>query len=143
MQVLKNLFGLNKKIAASEIAIKNSNGEGVTLDEFLNTLDVYSTEEQIIGTWIDGKPLYRKVLDIGQYTWIIGDNSFAHNIANLDIMINIDYTMQYTNGKWYSNWDGIDRENWVTDTTNLIIASTGDAKFNKFYLILEYTKTTD
>lgn len=26
--------------------------------------DIYSTEEQQIGTWIDGKPLYRKVLNI-------------------------------------------------------------------------------
>ena len=24
--------------------------------------EVYSTEEQVIGTWIDGKPIYRKVL---------------------------------------------------------------------------------
>lgn len=25
--------------------------------------DVYSTEEQVVGTWIDGKPLYRRVLE--------------------------------------------------------------------------------
>ena len=35
MQVLKNLFGLNKKISASEIAIKNSDGEAIALDEYL------------------------------------------------------------------------------------------------------------
>lgn len=35
------------------------------LEELVGTLnkkDTYSTEEQVIGTWIDGKPLYRKVL---------------------------------------------------------------------------------
>ena len=32
MQVLKNLFGLNKKISASEIAIKDSNNNASTLD---------------------------------------------------------------------------------------------------------------
>lgn len=26
--------------------------------------DVYSTEEQVIGTWVDGKPIYRRVFNI-------------------------------------------------------------------------------
>lgn len=40
MQVLSNLFGLNKKINASDIAIKNSDGEAITLDEYLNSQKV-------------------------------------------------------------------------------------------------------
>lgn len=35
MEVLKNLFGLNKKISASEIAIKDSNNNASTLDIYL------------------------------------------------------------------------------------------------------------
>ena len=35
MKVLKNLFGLNKKISASEIAIKDSNNNASTLDIYL------------------------------------------------------------------------------------------------------------
>ena len=35
MQVLSNLFGLNKKISASEIAIKDSNNNVSTLDIYL------------------------------------------------------------------------------------------------------------
>lgn len=31
--------------------------------------EVYSAEEQVIGTWVDGKPLYRRVFNIG-YTII-------------------------------------------------------------------------
>lgn len=31
-----------------------------------NVLDVYSTEETIIGTWIDGSPIYRKVVEYGK-----------------------------------------------------------------------------
>lgn len=37
MKVLSNIFGLNKKINASDIAIKNSDGEAITLDEYLNS----------------------------------------------------------------------------------------------------------
>lgn len=31
----------------------------------LNKANTYSTDEQVIGIWIDGKPIYRKVIDIG------------------------------------------------------------------------------
>lgn len=38
-----------------------------------STLDNYSTEEQIVGTWIDGKPIYRRVVEFTfsstQNTW--------------------------------------------------------------------------
>jgi hypothetical protein len=40
--------------------LSKGNG-GVTISK----KDVYSTEEQEIGTWIDGKPIYRKVMSIG------------------------------------------------------------------------------
>ena len=30
--------------------------------------NTYSTEEQVIGTWIDGKPIYRKVIALGQFS---------------------------------------------------------------------------
>ena len=51
----------NKKIYT-----KNDNGG---YEEFYSEEEhnkqVYSTSEQRIGTWIDGKPIYRKVLDCG------------------------------------------------------------------------------
>lgn len=65
MQVLSNLFGLNKKISANDIAVKSSNNKAKTLDAFLNNGygNIYSTNEIVIGRWIDGKPIYRKVLN--------------------------------------------------------------------------------
>lgn len=43
-----------------KLSVRNSNG---VYEEFAKkSEEVYSTEEQIIGTWIDGKPLYRKVI---------------------------------------------------------------------------------
>lgn len=107
---------------------------------------VYSTEETICGVWLN-KPLYRKVLDIGRYTWSYGDNTFNHYISNMDALINLEYVMQYTNGRWYKSWDYINTKNWTAGAVNVIIGnadtSTVGTTFNKFYLILEYTKTTD
>ena len=33
--------------------------------EYLSALPTYSTTEQVVGTWINGKPLYRKVVPFG------------------------------------------------------------------------------
>ena len=63
MKVLSNLFKNDTIINVNAIAVKNSNGVAITLDEYLNNRDIYSTDEQIVGTWVDGKPIYRKVID--------------------------------------------------------------------------------
>ena len=34
----------------------------------LKDMNVYSTEEKIVGTWIDGKPIYRKVIEAATST---------------------------------------------------------------------------
>ena len=46
--------------------------------------DNYSTEEQVVGTWIDGKPLYRKVVIIDNPS-----NKMTFSIANIDEAINV------------------------------------------------------
>lgn len=51
MQVLKNLFGLNKKISASEIAIKKDN-KGVPLDSYLSDSTIYDSGSNSNGEWI-------------------------------------------------------------------------------------------
>ena len=55
----------------------------------------YSTEEQVIGTWIDGKPIYEKTL---QYVMTNSDDGFALIGADIDKVISIDGTAQTTDG---------------------------------------------
>lgn len=47
----------------------------------------YSTDEKIIGTWIDGKPLCQKTINTGA---LQGgqDNQILHGISNFDALIN-------------------------------------------------------
>ena len=52
-----NLMQDNAENAINEVA---TNIEQLTTD--VENKHTYSTEEQVIGTWIDGKPLYRKVI---------------------------------------------------------------------------------
>jgi hypothetical protein len=45
---------------------KSSSKKDAYSCDYVNKLNTYSEEEQIVGFWIDGKPLYRKVYDCGK-----------------------------------------------------------------------------
>lgn len=149
MKVLSNLFGLNKKINASDVAIKKNN-KGVTLDNYLNNLNEYSTEETVIGKWYDGKPIYRKMLNsVG----LAGNTkkSIAYNIDNLDkiwiengFAINalriVTVPMVGYNGNLSEKVDV-----WIEKQENVVklYANGGWGNDWTFYVIINYTKTTD
>lgn len=110
-----------------------------------NVFADYSTSEvKLPIKWVDSKPIYRKVLDLGAVNWTNGDKTFNHNITNLGCMISIKWTGYYNqNTSWYTQWDGINIHNWIASPTQIKLYSSGNATFSKNYLILEYTKTTD
>ena len=117
----------------------------------VNKLNTYSTEEVRIGTWIDGKPLYRKVFT---GTKVSGSNTTI-NISEL----NVDHIYFY--GSITGNADGSGgtyefplnyyetstayiRVNLHRKYSNFTIKSSDGTYFNgTFNLIIEYTKTTD
>ena len=110
---------------------------------YINKLGSYSTTEVKTGkTWL-GKPIYSKVLDIGSYNWTNGANVFNHNVSNFDVLVDLDYVMQWTNNNWYKNWDHLDNGNWVANSTGITMYCTSVTYFKQVYLIIEYTKTTD
>lgn len=112
--------------------------------------DVYSTTEQKIGTWIDGKPLYRKVVE-QTLTSSAGQN-FNLEITNLDKIVWYGGTFVASNGVTFplpSNAvPGAD--SYMMGIQN--IQANQDLYFNMgnnvkqagtLYLRVEYTKTTD
>lgn len=113
-------------------------------------LEEYSTTEKIIGTWIDGKPIYRKVLNgVG----LAGNTkkSIAYNIDNLDkiwiengFAINalrtVTVPMVGYNGNLSEKVDV-----WIEKQENVVklYANGGWGNDWTFYIIINYTKTTD
>lgn len=107
----------------------------------------YSTNEEVIGTWIDGSTLYRKTFDIGNLL-NNGTKTVAHGISNLKYVVN-------WSGTCYSTADaGYCRPIPLSDTTatNTIRLDVGDGNINiktasdwsayKAFVTLEYTKTS-
>ena len=108
---------------------------------------VYSLEERVIGSWL-GKPLYRKVIDVGTVSTSIHD--VYHEIDNLETAVNYwarcsrpNTIIQNKIPATYTGW-----EIWLYDfTTEKIRLRLSDSQLTSgvqnLQVILEYTKTTD
>jgi hypothetical protein len=133
-EVVNSLDGNEENMAPSVAAI--------------NKLNRYSTEEQKIGTWIDGKPLYRKVIDCGALP-DTNTKNVSTNLPNTRIRkiegTAINASNNYVLPLPYH--DVINANDSVTilcDNNSNIMLITGKSRvdFNA-YVTLEYTKTTD
>lgn len=106
----------------------------------------YSTEEQVVGTWIDGKPIYQKTVDCGA----LPKNSSKEIDTGLSNVIVVDmrgiaYKSSY--GHTLPNPAmGNALEEWYYDySTNKIVITTHEdrSSYTNVYVTLRYTKTTD
>lgn len=111
-----------------------------------NNLHDYSTEEKIVGKWIDGKNIYEKVINTG---YLSNNSSINVNIENLNIDSVIELRgMCYTDDKKNirpitlgtndANAIRID----ITNNLIRIFTWSNWSSYNSF-CILQYTKTTD
>ena len=121
--------------------------EIATINDIPNPLDVYSTDEKVIGTWIDGRPIYQKTIDIGSAS---GNSNISHGISNLD-MITDAYGSFLQSGTYRQKLPKIVNGNnaWsadfadFTDTSFSLSIGSAIGTATKVFVILEYTKTTD
>lgn len=56
--------GIDEAVDGAIVDEYNTSTEKTYSSNYVNGLNTYSTEEQRIGTWIDGKPIYRKVIAV-------------------------------------------------------------------------------
>ena len=106
----------------------------------------YSTEEQLVGEWIDGKHVYQKTVHLTSLnaTWA----EVAHNIVNINQVCNIngvvgDNTAMFATGGCVSNeYERIFFQ--VTATHVKCYVAGNNSLVNKpVYVTIQYTKTTD
>lgn len=107
----------------------------------------YSTDETVIGTWIDGKPVYRKVYDYSAAP-IKGGNlqEIKQDITDLHVklLINLDglgndYYTPYVWNLAVNGGAGV----LVLNKDKTGIVYSGGNFFELHHVIIEYTKTTD
>lgn len=147
-----------KKIKKENLKIPNINNSknDSTTDtyscDYVNKLNTYSTEEKVIGTWIDGKPLYRKVVPvvISNITdTTISNIKIAHNIANMKFGFVEMATKDISTGDTYSYGSSgyinatNNRTQWFLNKTEISASTNRSADNGTWYVSICYTKTTD
>lgn len=110
----------------------------------------YSTEEQVVGTWIDGKPLYQKTIKIPDIDKGMSSTKlYKHNIENIEYIFCIDalvvilstgfsYPVPFS---WINNTDIFTA--YVNRTNIGVRNPRHDEGQVDFYITIKYTKTTD
>jgi hypothetical protein len=110
----------------------------------------YSTQERVIGTWIDGKPLYQKTIDFGVMPSST-TKSVVHGISNIKRIVSIEgYSFNSTAGNLtvplpFVSTSALGSQMDIRcDFTNVtVITGTGRQNFAESFVTLRYTKTTD
>ena len=111
--------------------------------------DIYSTEEQVVGRWIDGKPIYRRFLS-GTVP------SAAYNsagpivipgmdtIEDIDIIVNISFSLYKNTFVLPFVQESLAVLKWDKSVNTVRIQLTSDYNIGaRLNVIIEYTKTTD
>ena len=126
---------------------------------FKKEFNKYSTEEQIIGTWIDGKPLYRKYFKFDGHEYNDSNKLYPVPIDNIDTVVRFNTYLdrKYTTTARYIQTTNIGTSNnnsyniciIYEQMSNKIMVNKGSsitkAYYPEFYVncFMEYTKTTD
>lgn len=129
-----------------KIHTKNDNG---IYEEFYNEAEhnkeIYSLGEQVIGTWIDDKPLYRNVIKGN-----IADNITL--VSNVDTLVDAkgtgDINSIYRTIPYYEVFDGVVfalmvNKNFSNEIKTVAYLAGQPVTAPNCNIVLEYTKTTD
>lgn len=111
-----------------------------------NDLHEYSTEEKVIGKWIDGKPIYEKVINSG---YLLNSGTISIDVSSLNIDSFIQLRgMTFTDDKTQfrpitlgTSDNNAIRIDFSNNNIRIITWSNWSA-YNSF-IVIQYTKTTD
>ena len=131
--------------AVSEITNEYSTSIGLGYSaNYVNNLNTYSETEQRIGTWIDGKPVYRRVIKSSFDTQTADDvrKNISTSGMNIKKIVEFNGFIDYTNQAPINSQNGYAA--YFSTNNNIRVYNTISAYLNvDFYLIIYYTKTTD
>lgn len=134
--------------AGNDIINLNFNGIYYKNTNLANT-NTYLENELIVGKWIDDKPIYRKVIDIGNLP-NASQTIVSHNISNIERIVKLygsatrdsdKDTMPIPYVTFNSNNSG--GINLFANNVSVLVSTSTDRSSYTGYVVLEYTKTSD
>lgn len=140
----------NKTIALTNTTYSNAttsaNGLMSSTDKGrLDNVYTYSSNEQRVGTWIDGKPLYRKVINFTTSSSNVTTWTNCATIANLKRPINISGFLEYnsTTSSIIPTFESSNQRLQFSFSGNNVQYQSVSFASMKVYAVVLYTKTTD
>ena len=113
----------------------------------LQQLVNYSTDEQVIGTWINGKPLYQKTIEFDtSASWTtedwhtigsIGTNKIARMSSGFSLDPNSDSTWPL------DSYRGQTSTRVMNDSGDVLFSCPANFGVTYCWITIQYTKTTD
>lgn len=120
---------------------------------YVNTLNTYSTTEQRIGTWMTGKPIYRKCFEVQTPSYSTAPYDYAWmDVTDLNISVVTDLkAIIFNNNAMFITPFAYDVGNsahislYYNRSTKKIQFASNTTTYNSLAsrVIIEYTKTTD
>ena len=140
-EVIDSMHGSEKVFAPSVDAVKKY------VTNAIDEEHTYSTTEQIVGKWIDGKNIYRKVITT---TEALNTNTVTinHNIENFEHVVRCYGYIPYGTSQYlFGAQEGSTYADIASVEPTAIKVKIGSNWLNSFtegcVIIIEYTKTTD
>lgn len=136
-----------KAITEEQIATWDSLGENGT-GEVVAEMSRYSEKERLIGTWIDNKPLYRKVINCGPLP-NNGISTVEHGAKDVDKVVRLcGAGIRYDGETLPIPYTVVNADNSggilvYANTTGITLRTSNDRSNYNAYIIIEYTKTID
>lgn len=136
-----------------DIRITDGSYYNMPLDDVAKNA-IYSTDEIVVGRWINGKPLYRKVFITNNNIQADQTYEFSHGIINADLVMVKNAYVTVNNSEdgatyplnvvYFMKNTTIDRLSVYANRKKIgFIVETGWGNNWTKIVILEYTKTTD
>ena len=136
---------IKKEISGLQEEISN-------LENKVNSGKVYSTEEKVVATWTDGRPVYEKTIQISD-TRITGAPFEIIFLENIDFLVNHSVMFKDTdqNGAKYilANYTGssptwfVGNQMYINSNNDLLLRFDGAGGHLEIFGVIQYTKTTD
>lgn len=110
-----------------------------------SNIDIYSTSEQVVGTWINSKPVYQRTWT-GTKTTSATENVIS-GLNDIDDIVDSVLIMKASNGaqvaQYYRDWDDFGRCFLDGTVVKMDLGQNWPAKPIDWRITLRYTKITD
>lgn len=114
----------------------------------VNAGEVYSTDERVVGTWIDGKKIYQKTYTgtSSQLETLIENRLDIEHIIDCIIILNAYDGYHASNRCWNPKGTPTVTIDWdfsPSKNLHLLLGEYYQGHTNTYYMTIQYTKTTD